>query len=68
MILPRRNEIDLEDVPEEVREAMTFIFADTVRQVIEAALEPDKKARKDGKPAKKSARRARARKTQKAGG
>jgi len=68
VILPRRNEIDLEDVPEEVREAMTFIFADTVRQVIEAALEPDKKARKDGKPAKKSARRARARKTQKAGG
>ncbi len=68
VILPRRNEIDLEDVPEEVREAMTFIFADTVRQVIEAALEPDRKARKDGKPARKSPGRARARKAKKAGG
>jgi ATP-dependent Lon protease len=40
VILPRRNEADLEDLPDEVREAMQFIFVDTVDQVLEAALDP----------------------------
>jgi ATP-dependent Lon protease len=38
VILPKRNESDLEDVPEEIRESMVFIFAERVEQVIEAAL------------------------------
>jgi len=38
VILPRRNEPDLEDVPEDVRKEMHFILADQVDQVIEAAL------------------------------
>jgi len=38
VILPKRNEPDLEDVPEEVRKEMNFILADQVDQVIEAAL------------------------------
>jgi ATP-dependent Lon protease len=38
VILPKRNEPDLEEVPEEVRHAMTFIFADDVDTVLKAAL------------------------------
>src|SRR5213594_4029801 len=40
LILPRRNEKDLEDVPAAVREALRFVFVDTVDQVLEHALEP----------------------------
>src|SRR5213594_245773 len=40
VILPRRNEKDLEDVPEAVRRAMRFVFVDTVDEVLEHALEP----------------------------
>jgi ATP-dependent Lon protease len=40
VILPRRNEVDLEDVPEDVRKDMEFLFADTVEDVINAALKP----------------------------
>ena len=38
VILPKRNEVDLEDLPENVRNEMTFIFADQVDQVLAAAL------------------------------
>jgi ATP-dependent Lon protease len=38
VILPRRNEHDLEDVPENVRSKMRFIFAEKVDEVINAAL------------------------------
>jgi ATP-dependent Lon protease len=41
VILPKRNEIDLEDIPEEVRQRMRFVFVDTVDEVLSAALEPD---------------------------
>lgn len=40
VILPKRNEADLEDLPEEVRNDIKFVFVDTVDQVINAALEP----------------------------
>jgi ATP-dependent Lon protease len=40
VILPKRNGPDLEDVPEAVREQLTFHLADDVRQVLEWALEP----------------------------
>jgi ATP-dependent Lon protease len=40
VILPERNRGDLDDVPEEVREAMTFHFAMTVDEVLENGLEP----------------------------
>ena len=42
VILPKRNEGDLEDVPEAVRSQMTFIFAERVEEVVEAALRQDK--------------------------
>ena len=37
VILPKRNEADLEDVPEAVREAMTFHIASTYADVLKAA-------------------------------
>jgi ATP-dependent Lon protease len=40
VVLPRRNGPDLEDVPERVREAMTFHLADTIDDVLAAALTP----------------------------
>ncbi|MGQ9491423.1 MAG: endopeptidase La [Anaerolineae bacterium] len=40
VILPKRNEGDLEDVPEAVRSKMNFIFAERVEDVIAAALTP----------------------------
>ena len=38
VILPRRNEGDLEDVPEEVRAASRFVLADSVEDVLSEAL------------------------------
>jgi ATP-dependent Lon protease len=40
VILPERNRGDLDDVPEDVREAMTFHPVMTVDEVLELALEP----------------------------
>jgi ATP-dependent Lon protease len=40
VILPERNRGDLEDVPEEAREEMTFHFAMTIDEVLDHALEP----------------------------
>jgi ATP-dependent Lon protease len=51
VILPRRNEKDLGDVPEDVRREMAFVFADRVEDVLSAALEsPPRRAdrRADG--------------------
>ena len=39
VILPRLNEKDLEDVPEKVRQEMTFGFVDTIDEVLERVLE-----------------------------
>ena len=38
VILPKRNEGDLEDVPEQVREQMTFHIAEDIADVLEVAL------------------------------
>jgi ATP-dependent Lon protease len=40
VILPKRNEGDLDDVPEQVRDEMTFHIADTIDDVLGWALEP----------------------------
>jgi ATP-dependent Lon protease len=40
VILPRRNEADLDDVPEKVRDEMQFTIADTAEDVLKAALQP----------------------------
>jgi ATP-dependent Lon protease len=60
VILPRRNEADLEDLPDEVRQALQFKFVETVDDVLEAALEPGpcikdkKKKRTAAKPKTRS--------------
>jgi ATP-dependent Lon protease len=38
VILPKRNEKDLDDLPEEVRQSMKFVLVDKVDQVFDAAL------------------------------
>jgi ATP-dependent Lon protease len=38
VILPKRNEVDLDDLPKEAREKMHFILVDKVDQVITSAL------------------------------
>jgi ATP-dependent Lon protease len=40
VILPRRNELDLEEVPEELRKEMRFIPVDTIDEVLREALTP----------------------------
>jgi ATP-dependent Lon protease len=40
VVLPARNEADLEDVPEAVRGQMTFHFASEIGQVLDWALGP----------------------------
>ena len=52
VILPKRNEADLEDLPDEVRQSMQFIFVQSVDEVLEAALEaPSRKPRRKTKTA-----------------
>ncbi len=40
VILPKRNKFDLDDVPDEIKKSMEFIFVETVDDVLNAALEP----------------------------
>ena len=40
VILPQHNEADLEDIPDEVRREIKFVFVDKVDEVLDAALEP----------------------------
>jgi len=55
VVLPRRNEADLEELPEEVLKEVKFEFVDVVDQVINVALEPaSKKREKIGKGKKSS--------------
>jgi ATP-dependent Lon protease len=44
VILPKRNEKDIDDVPQSVREKMTFHFASRVGEVLEFALETPAKS------------------------
>ena len=39
VVLPRRNEQDIDDIPEQVRQDMTFHIADTARDVLTVALQ-----------------------------
>ena len=54
VILPKRNEQDLDDVPAEIKNSMKFIFVETVDDVLDSALEAKNKSRKPN-TAKKSA-------------
>jgi ATP-dependent Lon protease len=41
VILPQANEVDLDDVPVEIRNEMQFVLVDHLSQVLNAALTPD---------------------------
>jgi ATP-dependent Lon protease len=56
VILPKRNEVDLDELPDEVRDSLHFVLAERVEQVWETALLPTaraipKKSNKNGRKA-----------------
>jgi ATP-dependent Lon protease len=51
VILPERNRPDLDDVPQEVRDRLTFLFAECVQDVIQAALREVPAAAANAEPA-----------------
>jgi ATP-dependent Lon protease len=51
IIIPKRNEPDLEELPAEVRKSLSFVLAGTVNDVLQASLE--KPARTGKKPVEK---------------
>jgi len=53
IILPKRNAVDLDELPQEVRDALTFVLAERVEQVWDAALQPAKRKRTAKRAAKK---------------
>jgi ATP-dependent Lon protease len=53
VILPKRNEQDLDDVPEEVKKSMKFVFAETVDEVLDSALETNGKSASSKQGSKK---------------
>jgi ATP-dependent Lon protease len=65
VVLPERNKYDLEDVPEEVKESMQFVYVQTMDDVLKAALEAPKPV---SKPRRRLPPRASGSKTKKAHG
>ena len=58
IILPKRNEQDIDDVPEEIKKTMKFVFVETVDEVLDSALEIKRKStRTKQTPKKKTAAR-----------
>lgn len=53
VILPRLNEPDLEDLPEEVRKQMKFVLVEKIDEVLEHALEPAPGSKEPAAAAKK---------------
>jgi ATP-dependent Lon protease len=45
IIIPKANEADIEDVPEEVRNVLSFYPVETLREVLEIALAPGEEAK-----------------------
>ena len=57
ILLPRRNEKDLVDVPDQIRKGLSFVFVDKADDVLNAALEPEKKQRTRKKKSSASRRK-----------
>src|SRR5512137_714382 len=62
IILPKRNEPDLEDLPEEVHKSLSFVPVETVNDVLKASLESP------GRPVKKPVEKKAAKNTKDAPG
>ena len=43
LILPKQNQKDMEEIPEEIKKRISFVFLDTVDEVLELALDKGKK-------------------------
>ncbi len=54
VILPKRNELDVEDVPEEIRKTMNFVYAESINDVLKAALEKPARITKKSQQGKKN--------------
>ncbi len=48
LIIPRRNEADIDDIPEHLRKRMRFVLVDDVGEVLDAALEKKRRRRDAG--------------------
>ena len=48
LIIPRRNEADIDDVPQHLRKRLKFVLVDDVGEVLEAALEKKRPRRRAG--------------------
>jgi ATP-dependent Lon protease len=53
VIIPKKNENDLDDLPEEVRNELTFVLAESVDDVLAAALVEPAAATKNGRKSRK---------------
>jgi ATP-dependent Lon protease len=63
VILPKRNRQDLDDVPEEIKKSMKFVFVEDVDEVIDSALEVAKNGSRKSKTNGKTGKKATPRKT-----
>jgi ATP-dependent Lon protease len=68
VIMPQRNEVDLEELPKDIRQKLHFKFVKTMDEVLKAALEPQsanldghKANGRSGKPRRKAKPKAKAR-------
>ena len=55
IILPKRNEQDIDDVPNEIKKAMKFVFVESMDDVLDAALESNHKPSRSKVKTKKKA-------------
>jgi ATP-dependent Lon protease len=53
VILPKRNEQDVDDVPDEIKKTMKFVFVETVDDVLDSALESNHKSTRTKATSKK---------------
>ena len=53
IILPKRNAQDIDDVPDEIKKVMKFVFAESMDDVLEAALETKSKTSRSKSTTKK---------------
>ncbi len=51
IILPKLNEVDLDEIPDQVKEEMEFVLVDDVKEVLEHALLPPKEKLESEEPA-----------------
>jgi ATP-dependent Lon protease len=63
VIVPKRNEKDMPEIPEEVKKGLKWHFVENVDQVMQIAIKDVRKTGKAFKPAAPAGKRAKARRT-----